>query len=115
MLQLLSKRNDYLCEARFDKAEEIETKLTETKNQKYDDLVVPNYFFCTFMEGKGCKAAIDQERIDCDGITVDLKEAKNPSDILWLNKGVAKSSQCKRGIIVTLIIAIVSWGVFWIF
>ena len=52
MLILLHKRYKYLCNARFDKAEEIEAKMTELKNEKYDELIVPNYFWCTFMEGK---------------------------------------------------------------
>ena len=51
-LVLLRKRYEYLCKAQFEKAEKIEDKLTQLKNEKYCELVVPNTFFCTFMEGK---------------------------------------------------------------
>ena len=40
------------------KAERIEDKLTELKNEKFDELVVPNTFYCTFMEGTGHQAAL---------------------------------------------------------
>ena len=51
MLVLLNKRYKYLCSAKFEKAEKIEAELTRVKNEEYDDLVVPNYYFCTFKEG----------------------------------------------------------------
>ena len=51
MLVLLNKRYNYLCSAKFGKAEKIEEQLTKIKNEEYDDLVVPNYYFCTFKEG----------------------------------------------------------------
>jgi hypothetical protein len=51
MLALLKKRYEYLCQAKFEKASAIEAKLTEIKNEKYDELIVPNTFYCTFMEG----------------------------------------------------------------
>ena len=53
MLVLLNKRYKYLCAAKFEKAEKIEEQLTKIKNEEYDDLVVPNYYFCTFKEGIG--------------------------------------------------------------
>lgn len=48
MLLLLKKRGSYLSNAKMDKAEEIEKKMTALKDEKYDSLVVPNTFFCTF-------------------------------------------------------------------
>ena len=53
MLKLLKKRYKYLCSASFDKAEKIEERMTQLKNQQFDDLVVPNYYFCTFKDGQG--------------------------------------------------------------
>ena len=53
MLLLLNKRYDYLCKAKFDKVEQIENEITRVKDEKYSQLVVPNTFYCTFMEGKG--------------------------------------------------------------
>ena len=42
MLLLLKKRYKYLCEAEFEKAEKIESQLTEIKNSKLQDIIVPN-------------------------------------------------------------------------
>lgn len=53
MLKLLQKRYKYLCSAKFEQAEGVEKQMTELKNKDYDKLIVPNTFFCTFMEGKG--------------------------------------------------------------
>ena len=36
MLRLLKKRYEYLCKAKFEKAEAIEEKLTTLKNEKYE-------------------------------------------------------------------------------
>ena len=53
MLVLLKKRYEYLCKAKFEKAEKVEEQLTKIKNEKFDQLIVPNTFYCTFMEGLG--------------------------------------------------------------
>ena len=90
MLTLLQKRYKALCQARFKKAERIEDKLTEIKNEKFDELIVPNTFYCTFMEGAGHQAALTLKQINCEGEEVILKQAKNPSDIIWLNRGVSR-------------------------
>ena len=36
MLRLLKKRYEYLCKAKFDKAEAIEERMTTLKNDKYE-------------------------------------------------------------------------------
>lgn len=90
MLRLLKKRYKYLCKAKFEKAEAIEKELTLIKNEKYEQLIVPNTFFCTFMEGEGKYAALENNKMDFDGIKVTIRECKNPSDIIWLNRGVPR-------------------------
>ena len=50
MLKLLMKRGKYLSNANMDKAEAVEKEMTILKNQKFDELIVPNHFFCTFLE-----------------------------------------------------------------
>ena len=90
MLVLLKKRYDYLCKAEFQKAEEIENMLTIVKNSKYDELIVPNTYYCTFMHGAGQQKALKLKHIDCDGHKVEIKQAKNPSDLLWLNRGISR-------------------------
>lgn len=41
--------------------------------------------------------------------SIKLKQASSPSDNIWLNRGVSKVDQCKRGVLVTLIIAVSSF------
>ena len=53
MLKMLKKRASYLSSAKFDKARAIEHKMTELKNENYDEFVKPIYFYCTFMEDLG--------------------------------------------------------------
>ena len=53
MLKLLQKRYKFLCKAQFDEAGKVEDKLTALKNEDYDELIVPNTYYCTFMEGAG--------------------------------------------------------------
>ena len=50
---LLKKRYDYLCQAKFDKVKDVENKLTMVKNEHFEKIIVPNTYYCTFMEGKG--------------------------------------------------------------
>ena len=37
-----------LKQAQFEEAEEIERQLTQLKNEKIDELIVPNTFYCQF-------------------------------------------------------------------
>ena len=41
-----------------------------------------------------------------------MKEVKNPSDILWLNRGVTRNSQMKRGILAMAIVFFSTVAVF---
>ena len=57
--------------------------MTTLKNDKYEEFIIPNYFYCTFMEGEGQYSALKNETMDFDGHKVLIKESKNPSDIIW--------------------------------
>ena len=48
MMALLEKRATLLSAGKFDAANEVEGKMTELKNRKFDDLTRPGYFFATF-------------------------------------------------------------------
>jgi len=52
MLLLLKERNEALCKTKFDKARELEEKLTVMKDEKYEELIIPNQFYCTFQWGE---------------------------------------------------------------
>ena len=110
MLELLQKRYKYLCDAKFDKAEKVEKQLTKLKDDPnhYAALTTPNTFFCTFTEGEGRRKATSMGEIDCDdGHKLKIKQAKNPSNILWMNMGVPRKTQIIRGLIVAFIILII--------
>ena len=60
------------------------------------------------MEGIGQQTALELKKIPCgDGYTVNVKPAKNPSDILWLNRGVPRKQQYIRGIFVIFFILLI--------
>ena len=43
------------------------------------------------MDGEGQQAAIeDKEMWFDDGFKVSIKQAKNPTDMIWLNRGVSR-------------------------
>lgn len=48
MLELLIKRGKYLNNANMEKAEKVEKQMTKLKDEKYEELIIPNSFFCTF-------------------------------------------------------------------
>lgn len=51
----------------------MERRLTTIKNEKYDELIVPNTYYCTFMEGVGQQTALEVKKFNCDGLKVDFK------------------------------------------
>ena len=48
LLRLLELRANYLKAANFDKANELEEKLTQLKNEKFEKFMRPNTFYVTF-------------------------------------------------------------------
>lgn len=78
-------------------------------------MVVPNTFFCTFMEGVGQQTATEMEFFECDGHKLKFIQAKSPSDTLWLSRGVSKKSQCGRFLFAITIIAFCVFLVFLLF
>lgn len=107
IISLLKKRYKYLCKAQFDKAEEIENKMTKIKDEKFDELVTPNNFWCTFKEGEGQQGALKLQKIDCDGHTIKIQAAQNPSNLMWSNHGVPKKEQYLRGSLVVFVILVI--------
>ena len=116
MLELLQKRYKYLCDAKFEKAAIVENKLTDLKNNQYQNLTIPNTYFCTFMEGEGSRKAANMKEIECDeGYKLKIEQAKNPSNILWMNMGVPRWTQVTIGLTVTFIILIIVLITYFVF
>ena len=63
MLKYLIKRAQYLSKTEFTKALKVEHKLTALKNKKYEELVTPIYFYCTFMNSEGVHEAMDRSHL----------------------------------------------------
>ena len=88
--------------------------MTQLKNLHYDNLVVPNTFWCTFMEGKAAEKAKELKEIRFNKVkpkfwhSIPIREAHSPSDIDLLNRGVSKQTQWFRGIIIVLIIVLIA-------
>ena len=54
MLKLLIKRASHLNGGKFKKAKKVEQELTRIKNESFQELIQPIYFYCTFKERVGC-------------------------------------------------------------
>lgn len=59
------------------------------------------------MEGEGQQAAVEGKFMDFDGIKVPMRAGKNPSDIIWLNRGISRKQQLLRSAVVIFVIMIV--------
>ena len=48
MMAQLEKRANFLKKREFAKANDVEKKMTEIKNAKFENLTMPKLFYCTF-------------------------------------------------------------------
>lgn len=116
MLVLLAQRNKYLSKTDFENVKKVEKKMTRIKKDKYDELIVPNTFYCTFMHGEGQQRAIECGKIKLGNKhTINFKPSKSPSDILWLNRGIPRLSQMRRGVLVSLVVFFTSIITYFVF
>lgn len=58
LMSLLEQRANFLMAGKFEKANEVEVKMTALKKEKYDVLTTPKNFFCTFHYEYAYKQAI---------------------------------------------------------
>ena len=104
MLKYLIKRAQYLSKTEFTKALKVEHKLTALKNKKYEELVTPIYFYCTFMNSEGISEAMEREKLTfLDKYSIKLQVARSPSDLLWLNRDVSRRKARIYGYIIALV------------
>lgn len=104
MLKYLAKRAQYLSKTEILKALKVEQKLSELKNKRYEELVTPIYFYCTFMNSEGINEAMDREELTfLDKYNIKLQVARSPSDLLWLNRDVSKRKARIYGYIIALV------------
>ena len=105
MLKLLSKRAKYLSKTKLRKASQVEQKLTQIKNEEFEEMVTPIYFYCTFMEAEGVQEATHRGKLRfMRDYSIDLQSARSPSDLLWYNRDVSRRSARISGIFIAAIV-----------
>ena len=106
MLNRLEKRGDALKSANFEKASAIEKEMTQFKNENFDELTVPKYFYCTFHTEHAYNLAQEMNQLKLLGEIIELKQATEPTDIIWEHRNIRKSERGCRCLVVSLIMAI---------
>lgn len=68
------------------------------KNEHFEELRTPNAFWCTFEEAKACQKLLDAKtKVQVGSHKISLKRARDPSDILWENRGMSDRQRACRG------------------
>ena len=80
--------------------------MTKLKNLKYDELVVPIYFYCTFTEDIGIHRALELKHLSFMDSRhhIDVSAARSPSDLLMLNRNVSKLRARTIAVIIAIIV-----------
>ena len=66
MIKLLKKRSNMLRKRDFESTSQIEKKMTKLKDDKFDELIVPNTFWMTFMHVEAKRKALENPKIKFD-------------------------------------------------
>lgn len=109
MHQLLTKRADALKAGKFEKARDFEEKLTQYKNDNLDDLYQPRNFFCTFHMEYAYKKAIEMCQMPLLGHDITIKQAVEPTDIIWENRHFRKTERRIRWVIAIIIMCVLAF------
>ena len=95
--------------------------MTELKNEKLEQLVIPTSLFCTFMKVRGKNSAIENNlefKLDAHPdkrYTIEVSRASSPSDVIWLNQGEpVRKRRCLIAIISGLALSL-AWIVGFLF
>lgn len=73
--------------------------MDEHVSANFDEVRWPNTFYCTFENSKAYQNMVKIRRIEVGENVIDVKRAKDPTDILWENKGLSKSKRICRGVL----------------
>ena len=111
-MSLLEKRANFLMAGKFEKANEMEVKMTELKNDKYDELTTPKNFFCTFHYEQAYQQALFTNTMMFEGEETKIDQATEPSDIVWENRHVRANERRCRMAIAIFIMILCSFGAF---
>lgn len=86
MQSLLTKRADALKAGKFDKANELEDEMTKYKNDNFDDITCPRYFYVTFHTEYAYHKALEFHHFNFLEMEIEIKQATEPTDIIWENR-----------------------------
>jgi hypothetical protein len=125
LISLLSKRGDIIKNERWKEMPEIERKINHQKDEHLDNFAIPASIFITFENEEGINRAKDfEEGISTDpdnlsvlrklmprsstsgrpeetyfeigeGKDIEIKEASEPTDIIWENRQATKMFRTK--------------------
>ena len=114
MMKFLEERANALKSGKFEKANEVEVKMTEYKNKEgnLEHLTQPKLFYCTFHMEYAYSKALFYHTFPLLGEDVEIKQAIEPTDIIWENQQVRKNERMCRWIFVVFIMIILTFGCF---
>ena len=112
MMTQLEKRANFLKKRQFAKANEVELKLTEIKNEKFEMLTIPKLFYCTFHTEYAYTKANEANDMLFLGGHINIQQATEPTDIIWENRHYRKNNRRIRWVFVSIIMIALSFGAF---
>lgn len=86
--------------------------MTEHKNKHFDDLVTPRNFFVTFHNEYAYHKAIEVANFTFNGHSIAVKQATEPTDIIWENRHIRKRERTLRWMMVIIIMTALAFGAF---
>ena len=112
MLSMLEARGTALKAMKFEKAEEIQQKMTNYKNENFESITTPKAFYCTFHSEYAYTTALFLNELEVMGESFPATQAAEPTDIIWENRPIRKMENRIRRVIVVCIMVIMSFAVF---
>jgi len=112
MMSLLEKRANFLMAGKFEKANEVEDQMTELKNTKYDELTTPKAFYCTFHQEYAYIKALFIVNFMFEGDDIKVKQATEPTDIVWENRHISSCGRKMRWVIAIILMTLCTFAAF---
>ena len=82
------------------------------KNTNFEKYMRPNTFYVTFKYEDTLVKAVEMKSFELCNETLNLKRAKEPTNIIWENRDVSKTQRKINASVVICIMAIVLLGFF---
>jgi hypothetical protein len=88
LIGLLKKRGMLIKEAKFEECLLLEEKITKLKDENLDSYIRPVFAFLTFENEAGYEVGrkYDSDETSLLECKINIKEATEPTDIIWENR-----------------------------